>query len=143
MERGKPLETQKTTSDGRNLPGYSTRRISNSERLLGRSFAALRILWCGAREGYEHVRTQYHQGTVKFHLAVSSRLPVCPHCQERELIRRAKRWRRIQNVRIGLKPVLLVTDSTIRGCGQDASSHHAVQTNNGQLLPRWLSSPLI
>jgi hypothetical protein len=32
-ETGKTLKTQKTTSDGRNLPGYSTRRISNSERL--------------------------------------------------------------------------------------------------------------
>ena len=30
---GKDLETQKTTSGGRDLPGFSTRRISNSERL--------------------------------------------------------------------------------------------------------------
>ena len=40
-ERGKTLETQKTTSGRRNLPGFSTRRISNSERLL-HSLLALR-----------------------------------------------------------------------------------------------------
>lgn len=64
----------------------------------------------GVREGYEYVRTEYHQGAVEFHLAVAARLLVCPDCQGRELIRRGKRWRRIQTVPIGLKPVFLVTE---------------------------------
>jgi transposase len=64
----------------------------------------------GVREGYEYVRTEYHQGAVEFHLGVAERLLVCPQCQRRELIRRGKRWRRIQTVPIGLKPVFLVTE---------------------------------
>ena len=36
---GKDLETQKTSSDRRSLPGFSTRRISNSERLLNQGLA--------------------------------------------------------------------------------------------------------
>jgi transposase len=75
----------------------------------------------GVREGYEYIRTEYHQGTVEFHLAVAPRLLVCPHCQGRELIRRGKRWRRIQTVPIGLKPVFLVTEVArceCRPCGR-------------------------
>lgn len=75
----------------------------------------------GVREGYEYLRTEYHQGAVEFHLGVAERLLVCPHCQGRELIRRGKRWRRIQTVPIGLKPVFLVTEVArceCRGCGR-------------------------
>jgi len=75
----------------------------------------------GVREGYEYVRTEYHHGTVKFHLAVADRLLVCPHCQGRELIRKGKRFRRLQTVPIGLKPVWLVTEvprCQCRGCGR-------------------------
>jgi hypothetical protein len=75
----------------------------------------------GVREGYEYVRTEYHQGTVEFHLAVASRLLVCPHWQGRELIRRGKRWRRIQTVPIGLRPVSLVAEVARcerRACGR-------------------------
>lgn len=75
----------------------------------------------GVREGYEYVRTEYHQGTVEFHLAVQSRLLVCPHCRGREVIRKGKRLRRIQTVPIGLKPVFLVTEvprCQCRGCGR-------------------------
>lgn len=46
----------------------------------------------GVREGYEYVRTEYHQGTVEFHLAVTDRLLVCPHCHGREIIRKGKRY---------------------------------------------------
>jgi transposase len=75
----------------------------------------------GVREGYEYVRTEYPRGTVEFHLAVADRLLVCPHCQSRELIRKGKRFRRLQTVPIGLKPVWLVTEvprCQCRGCGQ-------------------------
>jgi len=75
----------------------------------------------GVRGGYDYVRTEYHQGTVEFHLAVASRLMVCPHCQGREIIRKGKRFRRIQTVPIGLKPVFLVTEvprCQCRQCGQ-------------------------
>lgn len=64
----------------------------------------------GVREGYDYVRTEYHQGTVEFHLAVQSRLLVCPHCPDSQVIRKGKRFRRIQTVPIGLKPVFLVTE---------------------------------
>ena len=75
----------------------------------------------GVREGYDYVRTEYHQGTVEFHLVVASRLMVCPRCQGREIIRKGKRFRRIQTVPIGLKPVFLVTEvprCECRPCGQ-------------------------
>jgi transposase len=67
------------------------------------------------------VRTEYHQGTVEFHLAVQPRLLVCPHCLESEVIRKGKRLRRIQTVPIGLKPVFLVTEvprCQCRKCGR-------------------------
>jgi transposase len=75
----------------------------------------------GVREGYDYVRTEYHHGTVEFHLAVQSRWLVCPHCAGRDVIRRGKRFRRIQTVPIGLKPVFLVTEvprCQCRQCGQ-------------------------
>lgn len=75
----------------------------------------------GVREGYDYVRTEYHHGTVEFHLAVQSPLLVCPHCEGRDVIRRGKRFRRIQTVPIGLKPVFLVTEvprCQCRQCGQ-------------------------
>jgi len=75
----------------------------------------------GVREGYDYVRTEYHHGTVEFHLAVQSRMLICPHCEGRDVIRRGKRFRRIQTVPIGLKPVFLVTAVArcqCRQCGQ-------------------------
>jgi transposase len=75
----------------------------------------------GVREGYEYVRTEYRQGTVEFHLTVAPRLMVCPHCHGREIIRKGKRFRRIQTVPIGLKPVFLVTEvprCQCHACGQ-------------------------
>lgn len=74
----------------------------------------------GVREGYDYVRTEYHQGCVEFHLAVQSRRLVCPDCQSQEVIRKGKRLRRIRSVPIGLKPVFLVTEvprCQCCGCG--------------------------
>jgi len=61
----------------------------------------------GVREGYEYVRTEYRRGTAGFHLTVAPCLMVCPHCQGREIIRKGKRFRRIQTVPIGFKAVFL------------------------------------
>ena len=75
----------------------------------------------GVREGYEYIRTEYHHGRIQFHLAVAERLLSCPHCQSRELIRKGKRFRRLQTVPIGLKPVWLETEvprCQCRGCGR-------------------------
>lgn len=75
----------------------------------------------GVREGYDYVRTEYHHGTVEFHLAVQSERLICPLCQATEVIRKGKRFRRIQTVPIGLKPVFLVTEvprCRCRSCGQ-------------------------
>ena len=72
----------------------------------------------GVREGYDYVRTEYHHGTVEFHLAVQSGLLVCPHCQGREVIRKGKRFRRIQTVPMGRKRVFLVTEVPRCQCHQ-------------------------
>jgi transposase len=72
----------------------------------------------GVREGYTYVRTEYHQGTVEFHLAVASSWMVCPHCRGRKIIRKGKRFRRLQTVPIGRKPVFLVTEVPRCQCRQ-------------------------
>jgi transposase len=64
----------------------------------------------GVREGYEYVRTDYHQGAVQFHLAVKEGLLVCPACQSSNVIRKGGRERSLQTVPIGMKPVFLVTE---------------------------------
>ena len=38
--------------------------------------------------------------TLMYNLAVTERLLVCPHCQGREIIRKGKRFRRLQTVPI-------------------------------------------
>lgn len=89
----------------------------------------------GVREGYEYVRTEYHQGTVEFHLAVESRLLVCPQCQGREVIRKGKRFRRMQTVPIGRKPVFLVTEVPRCQCRQCGAVFEV-----SPLLPRRMST---
>jgi transposase len=64
----------------------------------------------GVREGYDYVRTDYVEGVVRFHLAVRANLLVCPECGSRHVTRKVKRWRDLQTVPIGLKPVFLVTE---------------------------------
>jgi DNA-directed RNA polymerase subunit RPC12/RpoP len=62
------------------------------------------------REGYEYVRTEYHDGGVQFHLAVKAELLVCAHCGSHKVIRKGSRERSLQTVPIGFKPVFLVTE---------------------------------
>lgn len=75
----------------------------------------------GVREGYEYWRTEYRDGCVRFILLVKSGLLVCPQCQSREVSRKGRRFRELQTVPIGLKPVFLVTEvpqCQCRECGQ-------------------------
>ena len=64
----------------------------------------------GVREGYQYVRTEYHDGAVLFHLAVKEDQFVCPECRSRDVIRKGSRERSLQTVPIGFKRVLLVTE---------------------------------
>jgi transposase len=64
----------------------------------------------GVREGYEYVCTKYLQGGIEFTLTVKQKLPACPHCRSEQVIRKGKRYRRIQTVPIGFKPVTLKTE---------------------------------
>ena len=64
----------------------------------------------GVREGYEYVKTDYHDGAIRFHLAMKAALFVCPACKGTAVIRKGRRARSLQTVPIGLKPVFLVTE---------------------------------
>ena len=55
----------------------------------------------GVREGYDYVRTDYRDGCVKFTLAVQEDLLVCPECKSRKVVRKGRRYRRLQTVPIG------------------------------------------
>lgn len=75
----------------------------------------------GVREGYDYVKTLYEDGCVRFVLEVRPDLLVCPGCQSTEVSRKGRRWRQLQTVPIGLKPVFLVAEvpkCQCRECGQ-------------------------
>lgn len=74
----------------------------------------------GVREGYDYVRTVYEGGAIRFVLAVRPELLVCPQCGSTEVSRKGRRFRDLQTVPIGLKPVFLVTEipkCECRHCG--------------------------
>ena len=64
----------------------------------------------GVREGYEYWRTEYGEGCIRFFLLCKPERLVCPHCQSRQVSRKGRRFRELQTVPIGLKPVFLVTE---------------------------------
>jgi transposase len=75
----------------------------------------------GVREGYEYVCTKYLHGGIEFTLAVKKELLVCPTCRSEQVIRKGKRYRRIQTVPIGFKPVVLKTEvpqCKCKACGK-------------------------
>lgn len=75
----------------------------------------------GVRKGYDYVRTLYEDGCVRFVLEVQPQMLVCPKCQSSEVSRKGRRWRQLQTVPIGLKPVFLLTEvpkCQCRECGQ-------------------------
>jgi hypothetical protein len=74
----------------------------------------------GVREGYEYWRTEYCDGCIRFLLLVKPEQLICPQCQGREVSRKGRRFRELQTVPIGLKPVFLVTEvpkCQCRKCG--------------------------
>ncbi len=64
----------------------------------------------GIRKGYDYVRTLYEDGGVRFLLVVRQELLVCPECRSDQVSRKGRRFRQLQTVPIGLKPVWLVTE---------------------------------
>lgn len=64
----------------------------------------------GVREGYDYVRTLYDDGCIRFVLEPRPELLVCPDCHSQEVSRKGRRFRELQTVPIGLKPVFLVTE---------------------------------
>jgi transposase len=85
-----------------------------SQTLLAKAF--------GVRDGYEYLRTKYVNGTIEFHLAVKEDWLLCPKCgSAEEVIRKGGRFRTLQAVPIGLKPVFLVTEvprCECKACGE-------------------------
>jgi len=59
----------------------------------------------GVCEGYEYWKTEYGEGCVQFFLTVKPERLVCPQCQSQEVSRKGRRFRQLQTVPIGLKPV--------------------------------------
>ena len=75
----------------------------------------------GVREGYEYWKTEYGEGCVRFFLTVKPDHVVCPACGSREVSRKGRRFRELQTVPIGLKPVFLITEvpkCQCRECGR-------------------------
>lgn len=84
-----------------------------SQRLLYHAF--------GVREGYKYWRTEYADGCIRFFLLVKPEWLVCSRCQSREVSRKGRRFRELQTVPIGFKPVFLVTEGpqcACRNCGR-------------------------
>jgi len=71
----------------------------------------------GVREGYEYRETLYRDGCVRFVLVVRPDWIQCPACGSREIARKGRRFRELQTVPIGLKPVFLVTEIPKCQCG--------------------------
>jgi hypothetical protein len=75
----------------------------------------------GVREGYDYVETLYENGCIRFVLEARPELLVCPDCHSKEVSRKGRRFRELQTVPIGLKPVFLVTEvpkCQCRDCGK-------------------------
>lgn len=75
----------------------------------------------GIRKGYEYVRTVYGDGCIRFVLVTRPELFVCPGCKGHDVKRKGRRFRQLQTVPIGLKPVWLITEvpqCQCRACGQ-------------------------
>ena len=64
----------------------------------------------GVRKGYDYVRTLYEDGCVRFVLVVRDEFLVCPRCKSAQVSRKGRRFRQLQTVPIGFKPVWLVTE---------------------------------
>ena len=65
----------------------------------------------GVSRSYVYQRTEYLYGAVQFYLAVKKQALLCPRCKSvDEVIRKGRRYRVLQTVPIGLKPVYLMSE---------------------------------
>jgi hypothetical protein len=65
----------------------------------------------GVGAQYQYERTEYLWGAVQFYFSLRDKALICPGCRSRdEVIRKGRRYRWLQSVPIGLKPVFLVTE---------------------------------
>ena len=64
----------------------------------------------GVREGYDYQETKYQDGCFRFVLSVKPDWIRCPACGGQDIVRKGRRFRELQTVPIGLKPVFLVTE---------------------------------
>src|SRR5512141_1283517 len=75
----------------------------------------------GVREGYDYVETLYEDGCVRFVLSVRPDWIKCPGCGSKDIVRKGRRFRELQTVPIGLKPVFLVAEvpkCQCKACGK-------------------------
>jgi transposase len=75
----------------------------------------------GVREGYDYQETRYEDGCVRFILSVKPDWIKCPKCASVEIARKGRRFRELQTVPIGLKPVFLVAE--VPKCQCQACGH--------------------
>jgi transposase len=61
----------------------------------------------GVSKSYRSTRTEVEHGGVMVAVEPLDKLYVCPDCRSREVIRKGKRFRRIQTLPIGFHPVYL------------------------------------
>jgi transposase len=64
----------------------------------------------GVREGYDCQETIYQDGCIRFVLSVKPEWICCPACGGKEITRKGRRFRELQTVPIGFKPVFLVAE---------------------------------
>jgi hypothetical protein len=65
----------------------------------------------GVSAQYRYERTEYSPGAIRFYLNLKEEALRCPRCRGvDEVIRKGCRYRWLQSVPIGLKPVYLVTE---------------------------------
>jgi hypothetical protein len=95
----------------------------------------------GVREGYEYRETLYRDGCVRFVLAIRPDWIKCPACGSQDIARKGRRFRELQTVPIGLKPVFLVTE--IPKCKRRRSRPNGLllQLCFEQFLPAGKASP--
>jgi hypothetical protein len=65
----------------------------------------------GVTGPYEYERAEYLYGAVQFYLRVKEQALLCPRCESvSAVIRKGRRYRLLQTVPIGLKPVYLMSE---------------------------------
>ena len=97
----------------------------------------------GVREGYDYVKTLYEDGCIRFVLDVRPELLECPDCHSKAVSRKGRRFRELQTVPIGLKPVFLVTEvpkCQCRDCGKSFEVSPPLPEPTSDTAYPWLDS---